>query len=935
MVDIVARQFLRGAAGDAVHDFHISKVVSTKTSVPTVGDVLKTLPVVEEGFGPGGVPSEAELLAGILGLDPVDPVASLITQTSISPGGSITKRINGLSDYDCEMKILMKDGNYNLRDKCRSLSTSEYRAFFGLEGSDTLNVVIDAQTVGMNKLFGLAVLTPGETKLSVNNVFNREVVNDPAPKTYELAKLVSTASAEYNIKLDQFNGSITYPSYEIETDLLFRNKFFSTLDICLSPLKPNNQGNIMPKIQLDLIDRNKKMIHQSSNPHSTNAISTCLSFIRKFLGLAGDKHIKCSAFFQCKRSGDWLQALSCLDTGRKYSDGLSGKIVLVTHDRILLWYALFMKIDVIFTCSAPPDGVAAAAAAEEVEDDDLDPGAGKRKKIMMYFRASRETTAERLARIRISAGQYRDRLETYDDYIVSYNEWIREIISGINHEIQVTLTKFTQEIQARTATYLRLIQQGKQKEADKERKAMKFPVETLNKIQEIIKLHWKYTAIHYVEITMPVYPPADDNVDLLDSFISSCITFENLKRAIPSKNELLYKSKSYLVNDEYTHIVNLLVDYNKASRAAETNEIKTLKLCNYLQFRLPDRLIQSLIAILEQMFGLIHTYYNNPNSLVIRYVIDILKRDNLENMTNLIAGCLKWSAAEVLSDAQKAMVLPEVAAAAAAEVDGEPDIPEDVVDERLKRRERAFVVADINYDDYLEKYAINVEAREGRFHGGGGSWSNSYMMYLGYLYKLMGAIKGFDTSDSTDYMYYDALSRLVLSSIKPANNKYDELLAVAFSILTENDWDEDGNLIESKSFKNGVSVVAHNVALQSINRRSGDIPYSRRTDVNLLESSGYKERFKHMTAHAHTLTFNNRQVYILRKLSDAIHQLKEPEKPMPIAGFSKIKLQAGIPLYDIQYNVTRKNSGVKAGGFKKRYKKSPRRKTLRKTRRHK
>jgi len=55
--------------------------------------------------------------------------------------------------------------------------------------------------------------------------------------------------------------------------------------------------------------------------------------------------------YQVKRSGDWLQALSCLDTEREYNNTKVDlkNITLITFDRILLIYSLFLGINVLYT----------------------------------------------------------------------------------------------------------------------------------------------------------------------------------------------------------------------------------------------------------------------------------------------------------------------------------------------------------------------------------------------------------------------------------------------------------------------------------------------------------------------------------------------------------------------------------------------------------
>jgi hypothetical protein len=139
--------------------------------------------------------------------------------------------------------------------------------------------------------------------------------------------------------------------------------------------------------------------------------------------------LKASVHFQSKRSGDWLQALSCLDRSRNYGNPLTGKInhiegeiTLVTHDLIFLAYALFIGIDVIFTHFS------------EGEHS------------LLYFRndnhPNRELKGDRDTRIKEEAKSYIGApLEAHVAFINTYDTWIKEVIEAQTKIIGDTIKK--------------------------------------------------------------------------------------------------------------------------------------------------------------------------------------------------------------------------------------------------------------------------------------------------------------------------------------------------------------------------------------------------------------------------------------------------------------------------------------------------------------
>jgi hypothetical protein len=897
----IANELLHGACADSVHDFGISKDKTTKKGVPTLGDVLITLPG-DHNIINKNVLDEATLLNTLLKTGKGNPIENLVKELA-SRGFEKVLEVNGITTNTYTVKLLHdSEGKYNIRNIRRTVTTDEYRKFFNISAADPLNILVDAQTVTINELFGHAI-KGGSGQLIINNILNREVVNDPAPKTYELKVFKNNQSAEYRIKYDIESRIITYSSYENTEKELNRNKFFSKLDFSISPFD-SISSNSLPKVKLDIIDKNKHIVHQTNDPHKTNSIAVCIGYIKKLLGTTGDKHIKCSAFFQCKRSGDWLQALSCFDTGRKYSGGeIQGKITLVTHDRILLWYALFIGIDVIFTGSIPGFGGAELQGDNQDEEDDesLDPGNLKRQKIMLYFGANAESPEARKKRYVSLTNAYNKKIPEMLRKKNEYNKWVQEIVIETNREIDILKD---QALALERHTGLN------------------------DKAGGIIKLFWKLTAIHYDEYNIPSDQNSSADLVELEKFVSECTTIESIQDTIRSKADLLYKSKAYEVNDEYKDTPDMFIDFTRGSRGAKSNEARTKRFCNYLQFRLPNVYIQKLSTILEKISKRYETInkkgYNKE--FIINYVVNIFKKDNFDMISLIIKEYLKAGAIEKVPDG---VDLAKEAVNAVLEADTTEGVEAST---ETMNRHRAFVVSDMDVAEYGEEYSKRVDTLiVGNHAQAGGGRGDSYMLYMCYLYTLMIAVGGFETSDSTDYMYYDALTRLICSSVNPPNYDYNSLLLIPYIILPSGEWDSEDVLMKSKDFKDCVRIVSHNVALQSVNRRTGDIPYTDKNNTpNPMESEKYINKFRELTIALNKLEFKSRQRFLLNRLSNIIQTLNEPRDEAP--GFTGIAMKTG---YQVPKAVTMKNKVQIVTGGKKKFKKSPRRRTRRKTLRRK
>jgi len=334
-----------------------------------------------------------------------------LTRTFETLNGSETYTIKLLSDAN---------GNTNVNDiQSLQAATSGKHAgrefkeskitvgdLYKLFGSTDVNLVFDACSMNITSLFKNAQPDPQVGEFHVNWLINREFLNDPATKPMiDDKKIIIKAPGQmfFNFMVESDPNPITYIRYETgsTSDILQRNKFFSNLDLKLGPVMyKDNKSN--PTTVLELYQNNNERLYIIPEPSLQNQIGQCCQLIWE--AIFGKNHIVTSSHFQRKRSGDWLQALSCLDVGRLYfnrndetrkAESLKNKnIVLVTHDRILLWYALMLGLDVLFAGGKGLEEVGGEDDDDASDEEAASPGSGLPKLYLMYFSNNKRTLSK-------------------------------------------------------------------------------------------------------------------------------------------------------------------------------------------------------------------------------------------------------------------------------------------------------------------------------------------------------------------------------------------------------------------------------------------------------------------------------------------------------------------------------------------------------------
>ena len=201
----------------------------------------------------------------------------------------------------------------------------------------------------------------------------RENINDPSSGNQPAAKHVTIVPVE-DVCTPGLTQTIFYPhlSNPITDTSPANTTFYSKFDVNIGCIQSQNRAT-GPKTtrsivtnyttpaglkRFDIMKGEREEAHVGS---IAKVLANISRFTKKLLDAKQKKtHVSEKDDYyvelQKKRGGDWFQAHSCLDHSRflalAKSQGHTAdvkRIFLVTHDRILLSYALFLGIDVLFT----------------------------------------------------------------------------------------------------------------------------------------------------------------------------------------------------------------------------------------------------------------------------------------------------------------------------------------------------------------------------------------------------------------------------------------------------------------------------------------------------------------------------------------------------------------------------------------------------------
>jgi hypothetical protein len=164
-------------------------------------------------------------------------------------------------------------------------------------------------------------------------LYNREMENDPGIKAKLKEKHFEKRGHCIKISHDIDTKTISYVPWSLN-NIKYTSMLFSKYTFMLMYI--NNKLNLhINTISGEFKDENPKINNTPKN----------------LINLVNHNQLTPELAFQKKRCGDCLQALSIFDNKRKLSDMNAHKNpkMLITHDRMLLYYGLLLGIDVGYT----------------------------------------------------------------------------------------------------------------------------------------------------------------------------------------------------------------------------------------------------------------------------------------------------------------------------------------------------------------------------------------------------------------------------------------------------------------------------------------------------------------------------------------------------------------------------------------------------------
>lgn len=967
-----------GACADAYHDFGHSNLgfnTSRDKSKPGLYHVAAGIPNAEEkpyGKGhQGGTPDDK--------LKDEDAIMKMMFPDFEDMGRFVLAIRSACgTEHNCKIGVEKRIGtikgsvNYKVKTLFKEvkgafvsdvkliynkLTDLDYSNFFEVQGD--INLLFDAGNIDIITLLKNAsrekVKKDNFPTLHIRRIVNRELINDPAPKTYSEATthVDQNAKIDFGIMFDVFKEPVCYPKFSgtfDNEDPYQRDKFFSLLDFTLGKLKTNNGA--LPLIEVEIKQQDGKRIYENNDPHTNNRIASCAARIMKLLkGDATKDHITASAHYQCKRSGDWLQAISCLDTKRIYSDNinLSGagtplngkKIILVTHDRILLWYGLFMGLDVLFTYRVGAESGAEEDSGSESEED-LSRGS---EKVLLYFcNPANNNSPDELMEINI------------DSAVTNYSNiaLLRSIVANYNTAVTQIKTQRTEEI---GRLYNIIHDKGTPKKKRNEYLALL--------LQEYIR----FTSIDYELITLTSLESlatAFNTVNqraaatlaeksnaalafstLYDSYLAKFSTLRiTTERATPV-NEILPKIESFY--DSYKSdlfFVNTPVLYTPAPRSepranAASPLTPVIKLALFLKEKLPADVLSTLIA----QFKAIKTdHFSDPDKYFLdTFIVNLGEPTTKVDIASKVK-CIQDEQAEIIANGGAGYKVTKTETttvtnngATTAQVEAasstpplEPVVnPDDgravpligtdlttaVADRQAdgnKPVQKAGTVRKILNTIYsfganllsMAAKAAGVLTRHSRANAPrrmfGGSLEEidknflAFFLVKTYIYITFNNLTSVEPGDF-DYEYYEDMGILLLSTLKVAKNDYKALINMLYANYSTGVW---GQLLDDKMgntyYEMCITQAAYNNATHALGLMSADLEGLRLdADERKYEDNILFEFNKAKNFYARS-KFDTRFQDIAKKL---LAELNSPYTEMArSSNFSKLRIATGRPV---------------------------------------
>lgn len=729
-----------------------------------------------------------------------------------------------------EIDVLTAEGPAKYIMKIKDLKSEPFTdlksfiEFMNVPSGGTVNFLCDFLTI--NKEIAQLTDSPG-ISLNLNVIINRESGNDPGPsKGNNFPEIIGGAKIVKRVLLESTEGpEIIYSQNNPE---LSRNMFFSNFDVklgglvykrerdgkitnldCACNITGGNGKSLFSSAQgmLNSINQCKRYMLQAYNAIKGAAKSAARS-AAEFLGIfVPQKRSEIAVCYTAKRSGDWLQALSIRDTNRTYFavetgeviQGLTGITYLFTHDRLLLAYALFMGLNVIFTRNtrvpAPREEVYAFINKQDLESKS-DPA--------LIARA-----------IETEYAKLHAKHDEFAAYVTAYDSAFRGTIESHKARIAEAFGKIPADVN------LEMPKSGKVEVALKHNKGAS------DAVKQWLREFWIIQSTDYTYWT-PVMKQIDDlvksiNLDKKRTVIQLYTSILHKMKELPDPREINLNRFSYVTDSAYKNMVDLLEPVRKSGGRARTPS----KVAAERGLNLESNIIEKLVVIIQSLENnLMQIEFGGGENF---YEIFIKQLNQLQGRLkdkDVAMSMMLDSIKGTFDDAtwQSMIAVVEAAAARGGGGGGGGGNEESPVEGRWKvgdtyrpsansklsfvlTQEDADFYNDIEkkewetfmkiYEEEKKRSIISTFGSVGNFPeqigrtvykelvaGGasGGSLSKQSakkqeikhkFLYILYIYRLRNALFHIDSEDNLDHKYYVDLSAIVMATLELHQNYLD------------------------------------------------------------------------------------------------------------------------------------------------------------------
>lgn len=377
--NIIDKTLTIGSIGDAGHDFGYNSFDLNTDIIPGLPKVAVAVPNIKY--------TEVQVLQSVFPED--TPITITIPNNMDLPLGAapgvalednqykiITNSVKTINEHEYGItRINVKRPN---RDRITGAEFFKMGKFYEDTPDKNIALIIDCVSIkfiemikngGRDEIRGLKCFLLKAPELENDpggkKNINDKIFNDNGEDGVYLKPAVPynfNENGEYTYNYDSTNSNSLYGGFFTEynftlSELVLQKKFiFENLS---STLTITNKNKTLPPI----------IVPDSGNKNEINALST---LIEKFKDLwrknisKTENEFNINASFQQKRTGDWLQALLTAlvangerqfvehkETEKTPINFMHNDVYLVTHDRILLAFALLLGVNVIFTHKKP------------------------------------------------------------------------------------------------------------------------------------------------------------------------------------------------------------------------------------------------------------------------------------------------------------------------------------------------------------------------------------------------------------------------------------------------------------------------------------------------------------------------------------------------------------------------------------------------------